>query len=114
MKNSSRFLTAFTTIEKYLRGKAQLTPETPFARVLLALVESEQLNPVYEYELREFAQLRNAIVHDQRGGVVIAEPTGWAVQQINILKKLILDPPTVGEFFGRDVFTASANDNISS
>jgi hypothetical protein len=60
--------------------------------------------------LIQFAQLRNAIVHDETNvGEVIAEPHVWTVQKIEEIEKFLLEPDKVFPKFSRkaDVLDAS-------
>jgi CBS domain-containing protein len=49
----------------------------------------------FEDDLKEFAELRNAIVHDRGGGYVIAEPNFRAVESIEQILEIITNPPRV-------------------
>jgi hypothetical protein len=83
MKNSERFLNAFVAIEKYLQNKCGLNQWETFSQLIFVASKSMPEVRRYRYDLREYGELRNAIVHDYRGdGYVIAEPNTIAVESI--------------------------------
>jgi hypothetical protein len=68
----------------------------------------------YKDDLKEFGDLRNAIVHTRAGDRVIAEPNDQAVDTIEQIARLLVDPPEVGEFFRGDVFRLQLIDPIGT
>jgi predicted transcriptional regulator len=57
----------------------------------------------FRVDLKEYADLRNAIVHERSDGHVIAEPNDRAVQDIQRIESLILKPPIVIPLFQQKV-----------
>jgi predicted transcriptional regulator len=68
----------------------------------------------YEDNLREFADLRNAIVHHRTSSeYVIAEPHFEVVELIEHIEQLLSQPVTVGTMFARKVHTFDAEDSLA-
>jgi predicted transcriptional regulator len=116
MKNSERFLNAFVTIEKYLRNKCNLDQGATFSQ-LLDVASSKSMPEIKRHkdDLKEYGELRNAIVHDNRGdGYVIAEPNTAAVESIEKIRDLIKRPPLVFPLLKSSVLSYDINDSIGS
>ncbi len=113
LSNSERFLNAFSAIEHEMERILKLKDHRRF----FELVEkSARVNPVierYRFDLKEYGELRNAIVHDRAGGVVIAEPNDEAVAQIERIARLLLEPPRVAPLFLKEVLTLSVSHPVS-
>ncbi len=79
--------------------------ETTFSR--LVDKAANRCPPVkhYAYDLKEFGDLRNAIVHGKTDAHVIAEPNDEAVKCIEHIASAILSPPKVIPLFKNQVFT---------
>ncbi len=78
--------------------------------------KSARINPIierYRFDLKEYGELRNAIVHDRSGGEIIAEPNDYAVSHIEQIAHLLLEPPKVAPLFLKEVLALSASDPIS-
>ena len=95
MENSERFLNAFASIEKHLKKLCKSDAWTTFSQVVNESSKKTSAVRRYEDDLREFAELRNAIVHDRGGGNVIAEPNSKAVEAIEQILGIIKNPPKV-------------------
>ncbi len=113
LSNSERFLNAFSAIEHEMERILDLKTHRRF----FELVEkSARVNPVidrFRFDLKEYGELRNAIVHDRAGNIVIAEPNDEAVIQIERIARLLLEPPRVAPLFLKDVLTLSVNHPVS-
>ena len=79
--NSDRFLVAFSRIEQSLRKMTKSSKQDSFG-TLLDRATSTTIRR-FSNDLREFAELRNAIVHERGGGYVIAEPHPETVHRLN-------------------------------
>src|SRR5699024_3897556 len=64
-KNSEKFLTAFTKIEKQLKSRLNNRRDIGFARSVKILRSSNAIVRRYSEDLLSFAELRNAIVHNK-------------------------------------------------
>jgi len=114
MLNSQRFINAFNQIEKYLERLVR----NPKWRRFKDLVDSASFrDPViaqYKDDLKEFADLRNAIVHERTDSHVIAEPNDAVTEQIERIAALITDPPRIRELPKMEAFTLSPNHPIKT
>jgi len=114
VSKSQRFLQAFGEIERSLRRGSSSPKDIGFYR-LVDLVGVD--NPVirrFKVDLKQYADLRNAIVHDRIGGVVIAEPHERVVQRIETIAALIQRPPRVLPVFERRVLTLRSDDTLEA
>lgn len=112
MKNSEKFIEHFNEIERYLRkySKQQDSHSSSFSSLL-----DTSKDPVirkFSHDLKQFGMLRNAIVHDKKGGAVIAEPNDKAVNDLGLIRNLLFDPPKISAF-RRSVSFIEADDCIS-
>jgi CBS domain-containing protein len=105
MSNSKRFLHVFALIENYLR---ELTPKDRRINFYERVDTVGRAKPAvrrFDRDLKEFADLRNAIIHESSDGHVIAEPNERAVQDLERIAELILKPPVVIPLFQTEVVT---------
>ena len=113
MLNSDRFLNAFNSIERSLRMLAKKGKGERFYRLVDTASESYPIVRRFSNDLKEFADLRNAIVHERTDGHVLAEPNDQAVEAIEFVASLLLDPPKVIPLFQSEVATFSVGDPIA-
>ncbi len=107
--NAERFLNAYSTIEHEMERILNLKDHRRFFELV---DKSARVNPVierYRFDLREYSELRNAIVHDRAGGEIIAVPTAEVVEKIERIAKLLVEPPKVAPLFLKEVLTLSGN-----
>ena len=113
MSNSKRFLQVFASIENYLR---ELTPKDKRISFYERVDTVGRAKPAvrrFDRDLKEFADLRNAIIHESSDGHVIAEPNERAVQDLERIAEVILKPPIVIPLFQTEVITLSQSDAIA-
>ena len=67
----------------------------------------------YKDDLKEYADLRNAIVHERSGGSIIAEPNDYVVDRIERIAAVLEKPPTVIPEFQIKVTTIKDSDSIA-
>ena len=108
--NSDRFLVAFSRIEQSLRKMTKSSKQDSFG-TLLDRATSTTIRR-FSNDLREFAELRNAIVHERGGGYVIAEPHPETVHRLEEIEQLISQPPVVESLGSIPVVTCSPSDPI--
>jgi predicted transcriptional regulator len=114
MLNSDRFLDAYSAIEHYLRKMAQQEKWTSCYYKLVDIVSrSTPTVRRLKENLKEFADLRNAIVHERSYGHVIAEPNDQAVAEIERIATLILKLPRVIPLFQAEVIALTVKDSIA-
>lgn len=113
-QNSERFLIAFNKIEKIMNGMVDQNGHISFFKAIELSKKEHAAIRKYEDELREFGDLRNAIVHHRTEvEYVIAEPHTEIVELIEHIEKLLSKPVTVGTSFAREVHTFQSNDTLS-
>lgn len=103
IENAERFLSAFNRIENFLRKETDSKPGVSFVELVNRAVKFNNVVEKYKDDLKEFAQLRNAIVH-QTTEQPIAVPIDEVVQSIERVAQYLLSPPKVIPAFQRKVF----------
>ncbi|WP_156288732.1 CBS domain-containing protein [Oceanobacillus salinisoli] len=114
MKNSDVFLATFNRIEKELKTLL-IHKDVGFSRAVKILRNSNSLVKRYSDDLLEFAELRNAIVHNKTDAAyAIAEPHDSIVDNIVNIEKELTKPRIVYSVFARKVFTFQENETVGS
>lgn len=112
-KNSERFLTAFNRIEHRLRDLVGAKNYMPFYRLLQLSIKKTAIVKKYQDELRTFADLRNAIIHNRtKIEYVIAEPHFEVVRKIEEIERQINRPRTVFQLYRKSVQTFQLTDSL--
>lgn len=113
MDNAQRFLSAYASIEKSLK---QITGRTKYVKFYQLLQEATIKNKFaqkYEIELQEYAELRNAIVHQRDGvGKIIAQPTLETVEDIEKIAELLDEYHPVSKYFLKKVLVCHLDEKI--
>jgi predicted transcriptional regulator len=99
---ANAFLVAYREVETKVKGLA-LPPKDPsrFRSMGDALGQLPPGSPAAPYvtRLRELAKLRNALSHENGAGdLPVAAPLPATVAEIQAIRDLLLNPPTLGEF----------------
>jgi len=104
-RNSERFISSFNRINKWLIDTSGNTQGTSFVNLVNALRKRKDLRVgPFASDLIQFAQLRNAIVHDHTAsGFVIAEPNDWAVERIEYIEQELIYPEKVLPRFRKNI-----------
>lgn len=114
MSNSDRFLTAFNRIDRTLRDMVEAKEFTAFYRLMDLAAKKNSLVRKYEEDLRSYADLRNAIVHNQTStDYVIAEPHVEVVEKIEQIDEALSKPKQVGALFLKQVLTFQMTDSLN-
>ncbi|MEW5784117.1 MAG: CBS domain-containing protein [Bacillota bacterium] len=111
--NADRFLNAYAVIEHEMQKMLDLKDRRRFYDLI---DKAARVNPVinrYKFDLKEYGDLRNAIVHDRADGQVIAEPNNDAVAAIERIAGMLLEPPRVVPLFQKRVLTLSASEAVT-
>lgn len=112
MKNSERFLNAFVNIEMLLKEKLKTNRYSFSKMVHLASKRFADVRHVRE-DLLEYAQLRNAIVHNRiNKDEVIAEPHDKVVEHIEAIETFLSQAKSLEELSFPTVFTAETSDDL--
>lgn len=113
MDNAGRFLAAFIKIEKQLKLITGETKYTKFYRLLEEATRKNRIVQRFEIELQEYADLRNAIVHQRDGkGEVIAQPTDDVTKDIEHIAEVLCDYNPVSKYFLKNVIVCGLEDSI--
>ena len=113
VRNSDRFIIAFNRIEKSLEKISGLSNYMPFSRLIDKTKNMNAIIRKFEVDLRECADLRNAIVHRRTDvDYAIAEPHDNIVELIEYIERELSKPVTVGDMFQRKVHTLRASDSL--
>ena len=112
MLNSEKFLDAYGSIERYLRDRARGDKYRTFYQLVDQVAQSDSGVRRFEKDLKEFADLRNAIIHERGGGEVIAEPNDKALNAIKDIENVLLKPPILIPLFKAQVIELALNDPI--
>ncbi len=113
MLNSERFLNAFGNIEYHLRAMTNLEKRTRFYRLV---DKAAEINPAvrrYRDDLKEYADLRNAIIHERSDEHILAEPNIRTVEAIEYIQSLLDNPPSLIPRFEKQVYSVELNDPIA-
>lgn len=113
--NSQRFIDDFRAIESLLRRR--YGSKMAYNTFLQILKRAEEQNITIAYfanDLREYAELRNAILHNRSPGSAeaIAEPHDTIANRIHGIRKFLENPPTINKYAARTVYTARGNDEL--
>ncbi len=115
IRNSKRFIVALTHIEKSLENISGLSSYMPFSRLIDKTKGMNAIVRKFEVDLRECADLRNAIVHRRTDiDYAIAEPHDNIVELIEYIERELSKPVTVGDLFQRKVHTLRATDTLAT
>lgn len=105
---TSRFLDAFTTIEKHLRKMVNAKQHTPFNEMVERAVSQDRSVRRLRGQLRALGELRNFVVHEYKSEQPLAVPSESTVQciEISLSLRLVADVDHVVIVRGRiaDVF----------
>lgn len=113
MTNAEQFLEHYGAIERYLRrvygSKGQ------YDTFLQLVTKAEKQHTVINYyanDLREYGELRNAIVHNRtpEENAIIAEPHSFVVERMSHIRVMIEHPKKVGDVMTKPVYRASTSD----
>lgn len=110
MTNADEFLGTFASIERTLRSKTRSDRTASFYQLVDAAAGWSPEIRRYRDDLKEFADLRNAIIHERSDGHVIAEPNDRALERLRVLEGMVLRPPAVVPMFQGEVFSVSVRD----
>jgi hypothetical protein len=112
MHNSDEFLAHYSAIETWLRQQAEANRSLSFYQLVDRAAQRNRAVARYRDDLKEFADLRNAIVHERTDGHIIAEPNERAVADLEQLRARLLNPPAVIPKFQITVRSRAATDSV--
>lgn len=109
---SDRFLTAFCTLEDDLRRITGVGAHESFSFLLDHVSRTNKAYAHYREDLKEYAELRNAIVHKRIGDKAIAEPHPEVVDRIESIVKIVTQAPTLEHYFRKHVTYCGPDDSL--
>ena len=95
MLASDQFLAIFSELEQWLRKSVQANKATSFYQLVERSAQTNSIVRRYKDPLKEYADLRNAIVHERTDGHVIAEPNARALAEFRRIREALLKPQKV-------------------
>lgn len=113
MSNSREFMDIFNKLERYLKEQIEDGSRKPFYSLISTLRHSNSNIRYYYVKLKEYADLRNAIVHERIDGRVIAEPNEYAIRELQMIYDKISKSPKVIEICAHPVKSLSLDDKLS-
>ncbi|MFS0576912.1 CBS domain-containing protein [Sporosarcina sp. 179-K 3D1 HS] len=112
-RNSDRFIIAYNRIEKAMEKLSGSNGYMPFSRLIDKSKKSSPIIRKFEQDLREYGDLRNAIVHHRTDfHYAIAEPHDDVVELMEYIERELSKPKTVADYFTRKVYTLHASDTL--
>ena len=110
--NSEIYISLFNEIEHYLRQEYSNSTFKSFKELVRKASQESGVFKRYAEDLFEYAELRNAIVHNHKVGFpAIAEPSDEVTQNMLSIRDKILSPPKLSSF-RKQVFTVNIDDNV--
>ncbi len=109
---STRFLDAFAHIEQALESRIGSDRHKPFYQLVDEASRKDSFVHDIAVELKEYGDLRNAIVHERIDDQPIAEPHPETVRRIEKIRDLLQEPPKVEDEFLRPVVTCKSTDLV--
>lgn len=113
MSRADAFLAAFSAIEKHLRREMRSDSRVSFYQLVESAALRDQAVLRLREDLKEYADLRNAIVHERTDHHPIAEPIEAAVQHLERIRDLLLSPPKVYPTFKKVVESVESSEPIA-
>lgn len=114
MLRSAAYLDAFVRVERHLRGLVDGRRDETFGALLSRASATSAVVRRFADDLREYADLRNAIVHERRGGEPIAEPHDQTINDLQRIAGIIADPPRVNQLGTMNVVTCAPETPIGT
>jgi hypothetical protein len=113
MDRTQQFLNRFNELEQFLRDETNSKREVPFGGLIgRAAIKNPSVRR-HEQDLREFADLRNAIVHEHPRGHVIADITQEALDEFVAMVERITEPERIYPLFRGDIKVYHEDDSLS-
>jgi predicted transcriptional regulator len=110
---TGRFLDAYAEIEQYLRRKLKADISESFVALVRAASRSDPAVGRFGDDLREYAELRNAIVHQRAPDAhAIAEPYLSVVVDIERIRDRLLKPPALSAFAAHPVVVCGLSEHV--
>ena len=113
MTNAERFLAAYARIEKKMGEISKESSYKPFAQLLYRCASLNKVISLNQQTLREYSELRNAIVHERGGNnEIIAEPCDSVTESIERIAGMLEQDNSILQFSSMPVKTVSLQTEI--
>ncbi|MFW2381128.1 MAG: CBS domain-containing protein [Acidimicrobiales bacterium] len=107
------FLDLYADLEKHFRRSLGAENIKSFSVMVKELSKRDRIVSRFRDELLQWHDLRNAIVHERRGGgQVIAEPVPEALAEFERLANVLSAPPKLSSHFQREVARVAPSDSV--
>lgn len=114
IRNSDRFTTAYNRVDQLMKDSIGTQEHIAFFRLIDMAKKKNAVVRRYEADLREYGDLRNAIVHNRTSmEYAIAEPHEDVVLKMEEIEAALTKPLTVGQMFQAKVTTFQRTDSLS-
>lgn len=113
MDRTQQFLNRFNELEQFLRDTTGSRREVPFGNLIGRSANSNSTVRRYERDLHEYADLRNAIVHEYPRGHVIADVTKEALADFANIVEQITAPALVYPLFRHEISVYREEDPLA-
>jgi len=115
LKNSEVFLSLYQEIEEYFQRELEANHHLRFYAMVDQMKKRNAAVRRYEFDLREFSDLRNAITHGNMGkDVAIAEPHDKVVEQLKLIKEQIMAAPPITSVVNHQVRIVDGDMKLSA
>ncbi len=111
-ERSDRFLDAFSDVEHHLRSLVSADGYQSFYDRVRTASETDAAVRRFATDLKEYADLRNAIVHERSDGHAIADPYEETVQKLERIASLLTSPPSLLSVAHRPVTSLSSTEPV--
>lgn len=110
--NAEEYRSQFNKLEEILKKKAKVPSEISVSSALSVLVKEDRVIRRFERDIRQFIELRNAIIH-QSDGRAIAEPYDETVESLRQLIDSIEKPKTAWDISVNELKVVGLEDKLS-
>lgn len=113
MLNSERFLNAYASIEKSLNEINHSKRYVPFSQLLSLTAKQNKLVERHYADLKEYNELRNAIVHNRDDEMeIIAEPSNRTVTNIEHIAEVLQSGKYALNYASKPVYIIDEKETI--
>ncbi len=113
MLNSERFLNAYASIEKSLNEINHSKRYVPFSQLLSLTAKQNKLVERHYTDLKEYNELRNAIVHNRDDEMeIIAEPSNRTVTNIEHIAEVLQSGKYALNYASKPVYIIDEKETI--
>ncbi len=106
------FLDRFNELEQFLRESTNSRRNVPFGETVSRAARDQSAVRHFSRDLKEWADLRNAVVHEHPRGRIIAEVTPDALTEFESIVDRITAPPAVYPAYKRDIRVFEMNESL--